>query len=564
MWDYEAERELWADICRESFWWFLLECIRLPEFPEARKWFQPYIYKPMSDWFEMHVREWEQERLGEFPMTRYLAALIPREFGKTTAFTKFGQIWLHVRNPDLSTYTGSEDIEQAIRFLSTIRHTISGAPGPSWFTWLYGNWKATDREWLKESVVHAARRNMSRGEPSFGTWGVLTGLTSTHPDALFFDDPISYEQMSKHSRWLDIVNSHVASLGSVQKADSLVVWPGTRYDDGDHFGRAFDKQGIASISGMPLPYGSVRPDGVWHVFYMQSRDTRDVSEAHPKGRPTFPHQWPEWRLRQREEEDALKYAAQQMNDPASSAFNPLTQEQIAKCAIDASLVPHNVLRYSIHCDTAFKYLERQARGDESVIEVWGHHLGTGMVYFIEGYGSHSWRSQDFNRMLVMLIQRYHTQKKTIFAITDERETGGKEGTWVRTLIKDCHEAGLICPPVFLQTRAGRKKEERMSAAANYWVRGFVKYIDGAPGAERLTDQMKRLASPGAPNDWADAGADVFCNDVYVPMRRVGALDEQPVLVRPYDSELQDGRIGATERPESWDDWNAEDDWHTPI
>src|SRR3990170_219132 len=163
-WDLDAERELWAHICTQSFWWFFRTAWGIDFNPKARS-FTPRIHKPVCDWLDQKGREWIASRREKRPSSKYLALLVPREFWKTT---------------------------------------IVGA----WLAWL------------------------SIKEPSFGTWGVVTGLTGCHPDVLDFDDPISYDRLEKDSGWFDTVNAHVDSLIPVLKADGLMIWPGTRYGDG--------------------------------------------------------------------------------------------------------------------------------------------------------------------------------------------------------------------------------------------------------------------------------------------------------------------------------------------
>lgn len=529
-WDMEAERELWADVCLKSFWWFLNEAIGLPRLPDAHRWFQPYIHKPIADWFQEHVDEWlaRRELLGE-PTQTCLAVLLPREFAKSTLITKAGQLWLHLRNSELSTYTGSESLKLACGLLDSMKQYLSGVEPTSYFTWLYGNWYDKTRTWRAEDVVHAARRGLSRTEPSFGTWGVETGLTGRHPDALFFDDPISYDRLATDSQWFEKVREHIASLSPVLKANGLMILVGTRYGEGDHFGFAFNYEGVATVSGMELPHRVVGKLQRWHVFFMAARNA--------DGDPTFPEQWPEWRLKQDKAQSSLKHASQLMNNPTSSEFNPLTLAQIEReCLINKQDVPWNMLRYSFHCDTAFKYMKRQARGDESVIQIWGHHFGTGNVFFIEGYSSHTWRSEDFEHKLILLLQRYASAKRRIFAITDELEPGGKAGTWEQLIRKACNEANLTCPPFFLLPRTKQSKEARAKEAANYWANGFAKIIRDAPGVEKLTTQMSQIGT-SAHDDWSDAASDVFNPKVYVPLRRRGLRDEQPDTSQPFDDVL---------------------------
>jgi predicted phage terminase large subunit-like protein len=209
-----------------------------------------------------------------------------------------------------------------------------------------------------------------------------------------------------------------------------------------------------------------------------------------------------------------------MNDPSSSAYNPLTMDQVKDCWVEKEHVPFAALKYTIHCDTAFWYQERQARGDESVITVWGHLPGTGDVYYIEGHGSRVWRSEDFSEKLVQIVQRLRAKRYRISMITDEREMGGKTGAWETLLRNAFHHSNLAMPAFVQLQRSGTAKVARITNAAGYWVDGHVKLIEKAPGVDELVKQMVSIGS-GAHDDWADAAADVFHKDVYVPMRRIG-------------------------------------------
>ena len=543
-WDLEAERELWADICRKDFWWFLREAWGIDHNPAARS-FTPRIHKPICEWLQRKATQWLLARRNKRPETLYLALLIPREFWKTT-ITGAWLMWLHIQNPDTSSYIGSESLTQAEMWFLPLKETMRGANIYARFPWLYGIWEAKDRRFASSEVVHAARRDMAIKEPSFGTWGVITGLTGAHPDVLDFDDPTSYDRIEKDSGWLDTVNAHVNSFIPVLKADGLMIWPGTRYGNGDHFGEGFRLLGVKSVEGMPFPdheKDCVRPDGKFEVYYLQGR--------FPDRTPVFPEQWPESRLLEFEVKDPLKYAAQIMNDPSSSKYNPLTIQQVNDCWVDKQYVPFAALKYTIHCDTAFKYQDRQARGDESVIVVFGHLPGTGDVYYIEGYGSRSWRSEDFGDKLVQIVQRYRGMRRRVAMITDEQEMGGKTGTWETLLRNYFHHANLPMPAFISLKRSGSAKLSRMTNAAGYWVDGHVKLLRDAPGAQDLIKQMTTIGS-SAYDDWADAAADVFHKDVYVPMRRIGSQDNAPAPVYPGDEWLKTGQITTKELMKLYD------------
>lgn len=530
-WDSQAERELLADACRESFWYFLQFAFGLSENPAMQRWLTPRIHLPLVQWLESYAKEWVARRKrGEKGITNLLV-IVPRNFGKTTIVTRAWPIWLHLQDPDLSCYIGSENLDRAIKFFKPMRSILDGDDPYAKFTWLYGNWWNKDRPWATDELVHAARKAVSRTDPSLGVWGVESGLTGSHPDVLILDDPVSYEKMSSQANWLNYVNDHVDSLTPVINPDGLMVFVGTRYHDGDHLGRAIRDQGLASVSGMKPPGVDTREGGKWHLYFLAARNE--------DGSPTFPEVWPDDRLKSYETDKNLYYWAQMMNDPTSSEYTPLTRAQVDELWVESKDVPRN-LRYTIHLDTAFKTPQRQSRGDESVIQVWGHSRdGSGDVYFIEGHSSNVWRMEDFLKQLVTILQRMKASARRVVMITDEREVGGKEGLWEGAVRSACNAANMPMPYLKLLTRGDRKKIGRIIEAASYWAEGFVHLPRTAPGVSKLVDQMCRIGA-SAHDDWADAASDVFHSEVYHPLRGTISDAQPPAPVRPGDDRLKSG------------------------
>lgn len=531
LWDKEAERELWADICLNDFYQFCDYALGFNR--PGWSWWTERVHRPFCEWFQSHVLEWESSRGEGRPEGKHLMVVVHREFGKTMIGTRAGQFWLHLRHPNLSSYTGSTTVTRAMSFLGPIREWMTGNDPESRFIWLYGNWFDKSRTWTLAEIVHAARTNLARTEPSLGTWGIETGLVGMHPDAGFMDDPIDYEKMGTDSQWLEKVNTHLASLSPVFRVDSFFVYTGTRYHDADAIGESLNLEHAKTITGMPMPGYRARDDGKWHVYFRSARDE--------EGKPTFPENWPEHRLRDYEKRHSLQYAAQLLNNPNTGAHVALNEEQVNRLYISRKDVPRD-LRYSIHIDTAFKSRESVSRGDDSVIQLWGHARdGSGDVYYLEGYGSNRWRIEDFNHQLVILLQRLKKERRWPFVLTDEAEVGGKYGTWEMTIQSWCHGAGIPTPYIKLINRGGKRKIMRLTEAAGYWVDGHAKLVEGATGLDKLVDQMLKIGT-SAHDDWADAGSDVFFKEVYTPRRRVGAIDAQPHIVRPWDRELQSGQM----------------------
>lgn len=529
-WPLEAERELWADICRHDFWWFLQIAWGGHWYMRAHpneQWLTDRLHKPICRWLQDKVESWESIRQRGEKIRTKVALIIPRAFGKTVMGTKALTLWAQVRNPDLSSFIGSETLNKAIDFLRPIKTLLEGNDPHAWFCWLYGVWFSPERPWTHTSVVHAARRTVGRSEASFDTWAVEGGITGAHPDWGVFDDPLSEEKIKESGSWISTVNQSMAALRPAFRTDSFFMLSLTRYRDSDVAGTYLKLEGVKSWTGHPPTNDDFTPreDGEWDVYFLQAYSR--------EGDAMLPEVWPLRELRIYERTRPAEFAAQMMNEPGSGEHMELTTEQIADMWIKRDELPSQLV-LTMHLDTAFKDNKTRGSGDESVIEVWGHDpRGNGDVYFLEGYGSDTWRIEEFTDELVRIVQRYKTQGKRFRLITDDKDTGGKHRTWEFWMRSSFHGAGLVCPPLILLMRQGTRKIIRMREAAGFWVDGHVKLVRDAPGVSRLVHQMVRLGV-SAHDDWADAAADVFAADVYRPMLNpslktgdMGAIPRQP-------------------------------------
>jgi len=527
-WALEAEREFWADVCRRSFWDFFRVAWGaeryMAQHPQDR-WLTQRLHYPICMWLQGHVEEWERRRAaGEKKRTK-LALVIPRSFGKSLLATKALTLWAQLRNPDMSAMIGSEIVTKANGFLSPIKSVMDGADPYALFTWLYGNWYSADRPWTAGSVVHAARKSMGRTEPSLSTWGVEGGITGMHPDWGVYDDPISEEKIKESGTWIQAVNDSMGALRPAFRSDSFFMLSLTRYRDNDIVGTFLPREGVRSWSGMKAPSGSaieVKETGEWDVYYLQARGS--------EGESIFSEMWPTHELDRYEESDSVKFAAQMMNEPGSGEHMALTQEQIDQLWLEEKELPSGLV-ITVHMDTAFKSHESRATGDESVIIVFGHDpRGNGDVYYLEGYGSNTWRVEDFTDKLVEIVLNQRKKGRRVRCMTDEREFGGKEGTWEQALRSAfAGSEARRMPPLVTFTRGGNRrghKMRRMTDAASFWVDGHVKVVKSAPGAQKLIAQMVRLGI-SAHDDWADAAADVFAPEVYQPMLSLPEGKEAP-------------------------------------
>lgn len=555
-WDQDAELDLLRHYCIQDFWPFFLYGFGAGLNPKNKRWIDEDVHKPIADWFQKHVDEWFEWRQQGITRQKKLALIIHREVGKTTEITQAGQAWLHLKDPELSSYTGSEKLEMAADIIEPIKAVLDGSDPYAMWSTMFGNWGTNARTWKGGKAVHAGRTNTARRDPSLGTFGVETSIVGSHPDAIFYDDPISYDRLKTDIHWIQAVNEQVTSLIPVLQADGLLVWVGTRYSGEDHFGTALDStenggDGVASLAGMPTDSLEIDPQGQWHVYYMAGRDQNQISHEHPEGKPTTPKVWPESRLRDFKRNNSLRYASQVMNDPSLSETNPITKDQIKQTIIPASEVPWNALSYGILLDLALWDGKQRINKDETVFQVVGYTSnGTGIVYYIEGWGSQTWRSDDLGNRLVNVVQRYRGQGRRIKGIGWEVSMSGLKGVWLSQLRNYFNDSNTRPPAMYEFERRGEQKIQRIAARVDLWLNGYVKLVDSAPGLGRLTEQMSRIgemqmaASSGKKlsrkDDWVDVMADWFQPQFYQTMRRPeskGGWDQEPIPEEDRDDYL---------------------------
>lgn len=468
----------------------------------------------------------ESRRLNQQKRT-YLAIVVPRRCGKTRMITMAGQSWLHLLDPDISTYTGSEKLEMAGEIVLPIKSVMDGSDSHSLWTTLYGNWATGARTWKTGKVVHAARRNTARRDPSLGTFGVETSIVGSHPDAIFRDDPISYDRLKTDSDWFEAVNDQTTSLIPVLEADGLFVDVGTRYGSADQFGTQFASpeeggDGVATIEGMATDAITTHPNGQWHVYFLAGRKS--------DGTPAIPRVWSDEAMKHYKQRNPIRYAAQVMNDPSDSDFNPITRDQLKQCIVPIKEVPWSALDYAIPCDLALWDGRKRINKDETVYEVWGYPKnGSGDVYYIEGDGSMYWRDEEFAARLVSLVQRYRRKGFRVRGISNDKAKAGLTGIWATNLRNKFADANEPMPPHFEFNRGSTQKILRISAVVNFWTDGHVKVVADSPGHERLFAQMERIgemqlvAESGRKSrkkdDWLDPMTDAFEPCFYQPMRR---------------------------------------------
>jgi hypothetical protein len=527
----EAYRQLLRRRCRDSFWEFLLIAYGAKYNPKGKRWLDPTIHKPLCDWFQSKVLKWIEARKDGKGYPLHLMVLVPRDVGKTTTITQAGLLWMHLLDPDISTYIGSERTEFAVDILDPIKNIMDGTDSYAQFSWLYGNWYDKARTWSQKQLVHAARENLSRKEPSFGIWGVESGITGKHPDVLCLDDPTSYEKMESVGKWLQLVNSHIDSLIPVLPSDGLLIFVGTRYHDADHFGVAASKEGLKSISGMPMPRSRTVDDGKWDCYFLAARDAEGV--------PAIPSVWSEQRLKDYQRRNPLKYAAQVLNDPMSAEHNQLPLERLENYIVDDITIPKNV-RITFHMDTAFKTREQEARGDYTVLCEMAHALdGTGTVYWLNTHASNTLKAEEFRDLLLSRYQFWRSQGRKVALMTDEPVVGKGE-LWEMAIRNWFNGIGQPCPPLIILHRGNKKKTSRHMDAAQFVLDGKVFFARNGQNRAMLFDQLSKIGVSEY-DDAIDAFADAFHPSCYTVMHKSGPRpldDDSEYLTQPWDSYLK--------------------------
>lgn len=544
-----------------SLWYFVRVAEGVDSYMHATprdRWLSAPLHLPLCDWLQSLILSWyHKAELGH--LERFLVlVMMPRFTGKTFICTKSSTKWAALLDPNLSQMIGSESLKMAEGFLGPIKEVISGEAQFASFTWLYGNWRSRDRSWVGTEIVHAARTNTALTEPSIRCWGAGTGITSLHPDFGWLDDPLSEDKIRNEGTWLGTVVQSIAGLIPAFRPNSFLGVALTRKRDADVAGTYLYKNGVASWTGMPCPdsriyekwlSGPLRFKGKWHVYFMQAKDPLSGESVLPM--------WSTQALSEYEETQPVEFAQEMMNEPGSGEHMPLTRERVEEdmwIHPDSLEFPNNFSDWprTFHFDTAFKSQKRVGKGDWSVIVRAAHcPRGTGDIIYEYAVGSNRWKHDDFLARFNELLKASYDENLRVIAVTDEAEIGGKTGLWKSVLLNSVRAANMDFPrgePILLN-RAGKHKTIRLTEAAGFWVGGHVYLLRGGEGLSTLVNEMCRIGY-SSHDDFADAAADAFCNEVYKPMllSRASEIRED---IRPDDELLRDPLI-----PRSDDHWRA--------
>lgn len=547
-WPLEAEREFWRSACApgtspDSLWWF----VRIAWGAEwyfrgtgKPRWLSARVHKPFLRWLSKHILEWKAWVRSGVVRRKILLVILPRDVGKTVLGTKCAMLWMHLDDPDMTQYIGSETHPKAKSFLLATKAVISGDDDYAWFTWLYGNWRHKDRRWNESEVFHAYRNSMAQSEPSLGTFGLDMGITGFHPMAVGFDDPNSQETLSEKTL-KDARDTYDSVMYALSKS-GFFIGNMTRYAQNDVGGHIMNTEGIASWSGIPNPEPqSVAPheNGQVHVYFLQGRDTSKKTEEFPKGTPVFPEVYSDEDLSRRELNDPIGYSGQIQNTPSIGEHMPLEYAQLDRMEISRDDLPA-IDFATVHLDTAFKDEERIARGDWNVISGVLHSLrDDGKVFLDRVIRNKTDRSEQFIAKLCGYLMSLRARGYRVKCITDEGELGGKSGTFKHLLVVSLSMAGFpVGPDTIILFNRSARKATRLRKAAAFWAEGYMKLIKGIEFLDRIKYEMVNL-DKGDHDDIADTLSDVWHEKVWKrPHRETRSEGETPL--QPGDEVLRPG------------------------
>lgn len=595
-WDLEAERDIWRSICAPnswhmadgetvgthpySLWHFVTKAwgaqAYLRNHPSEPRWLYEPIHVPYTQWLQKHILDWRRKSLTGRPGRTHIASIIPRGYGKTVCSTKSATLWSGLDDPDMTILIQSATEDFSVDILKAQKAVLSGEDTDSWFTWLYGDWKNGAEDWTKQYVNHAYRRSRNISEPSIDVSSSAIGSTGYHPRQCWWDDPLIKNKL-KQDRVAYLRGQHEAVDASYNSlhTNGLMSLVLTRYLDDDIVGRKLRNEGVATWTGMPCPHMAIFDkvafgEGLWHVFFYQTEDERT-------GEPTNPNLWTREMIQQakgRGGDAAEDFACQQQNNPGSGEKAPLVEEQIPWLYMSYQDFNWEVSEpqwATIHIDTAFKNKENSGRGDYNAIVVWIKDTKDNGILYLDTdllRASNEWREEDFNKELVKVCMNLRKRGIFIRAITDEKEPGGKEGTYKNRILGILRTAGfMLGTDQFIQFNRTTDKKARIRTAAGHWAEGYVrivlhkttcdclpleydrvtnKYIPRQcphfvvpPVVRSMIDQIVRVDVVGH-DDLADAMTDGFTRQLWAPpaVRPGHPSEEGATPRRPWDDDLK--------------------------
>lgn len=542
----KPQKDAFRETARRNFWFYFMQVFGAFYYCKdpKRDWVDVKRHQHMALAFERRIKWWMANRHTFTDRFIYLW-MVPRRTGKSTEITSAGSSWCHLNDPNLTIGLGSYKDTKARDFLGPVKTMYEGESGNGLFKDLFGIWGPVDGQpWTDSELVHAARTMREIREPSYQCIGVKGGSVGSRYDMYFLDDPIADRSSKEISTQLETdcqaAVMHLRKMWPVIEPNGLIVIPCTRKADIDVAGyvmREFKVREFDDTMMGPREEIDYRLDpakGRCFVYFMSGRDK--------DGTATFPKSWNEDAMDAFEQRDPVNFASEIMNMPAEGVHMALKREHFRW--IRPSEVPRN-LRFVLTCDTAFKTPDQVKKGDSNAICEAGHsRQGDGMIYVFRCLGSNLWSSKEFYDQLVMAVQFRLAQVHDIGAITDEKETGGKEGLFAEAYTAAFHKVGIPLPRLVTFKRQGKAKALRMSLGENYIQQGKVVFVEGGEGLKVLEHQLLRRGYTSH-DDYADAFVDHFNPQVYQGENLNVNLPQVGRANRPMDPYLQTPLFAAS-------------------
>ena len=572
-WNLGAERDLWRAICSPKSWfdvdgnvathprslWHFVKLAWGSEFyfrkhPAQPRWLIEKIHGPYLEWLQGHLLQWQDYCNGGGTDRTYLACILPRGFGKSVTTTKASMLWVHLRDPDMSTLIATGVSELSEDFFANIKSVLEGTDGDSWFAWLFGNWRKGAQKWTKEGIEHGYRQSKNMSEGSFDITAVNIGMTGYHHRIHCWDDPIIKNKLREDKEaYPRAVHEAVNASYNALQTNGLLMFVLTRYFDNDIAGKHLHDEGVATWSGMECPtvmmFDKVpMGQGIWHVYFMQTEDELT-------GEPTHPLLWDKKKIVEAKVRDPEDFACNQQNNPGTGERAPILEWQLRDIYMDYKdfLYTVPIEAVSLHIDTAFKTLKTVRTGDDNAIVPWFHDARrNGIIYLdTDNIGaSNEWREEEFNTELIKRFVHYRRRVIRVKRLTDEIEKAGKAGTYKNRLLSVLGQAGIPFPATnFIQINRTQNKKARIRQNIGFWAEGYVRILLHKDDhgnwlipqvVRKLLNQILKIDIVEH-EDIADASVDVFIPGIWLkpqPLNLINSSEEGSFVREPGDDSLK--------------------------
>ena len=265
-----------------------------------------YIHKPLCDFFQQ-------------PGLYRKVIAMPRDWLKSTVFTKWGAIWLYLQDPETRILIAAENERLAGRFLHWIQQQLMNN---KFLREMYPELKQIDQGWVRSHRWSASECDLPRlgtySEPTFTAIGVGGAAQSGHYTQVLIDDLVG--KKAKESllvlesvlRWFDNTPELLVQPHKDMGTPSSIHIHGTFWFPGDFLCYVRDKY----------------PEFEFRVVPCRKRDPKSKFEnltyvQNPEAEPgesnweQFPTEY--YVQMQANPEKNIDYWAQHMNDPEQAS-----------------------------------------------------------------------------------------------------------------------------------------------------------------------------------------------------------------------------------------------------